>query len=231
MKSPSIPPKISVIVTCYNLEEYLDECMDSIKQQVYQAHEVILVHDGCKEKAKAYNGVTTIFCSKNNGVARSRDMGFKISTGDHIVFFDGDDVMPYNYLLELQKQDYDVVYPNCIIWTGWGNSGGQNVFHEAPASVKIKQLLVKNEILMPAMFKRKWYDEVEGFDPTLELFEDYDFWLRIMNKGAVFKKSSAFMYYRQRTLSRNHKKDELKREVYRKIIEKFTLNSKKDSKV
>lgn len=223
--------KISVIVTCHNLEDYLDECIDSIKQQVHQPYEIILVHDGCKEKAKAYAGVTTIFCDKNGGVAKARDMGFKISTGDYIIFFDGDDVMPLNYLKDLVEVEADVVYPSCVVWAGWGNSGMQNVWHEAPNKIVWKKMLKQNEVLMPSLFKREWYDLVGGFDPSLPLFEDYDFWLRILEKGAIFSKSCAFMYYRQRTLSRNHQNDELKREIYKKITEKFTLKEKKSSKV
>lgn len=223
--------KISVIVTCHNLEKYLDECIDSIKQQIFQPYEIILVHDGCVETAKAYTGVTTIFCSKNSGVARARDIGFKISTGDMICFFDGDDVMPLNYLMQMAFTDADVVYPNCVVWAGWGNSGMENVWHEAPAKIVWEKMLKMNEVLMPSLFRREWYDLVGGFDPSLPLFEDYDFWLKILDKGAIFKKSCAFMYYRQRTQSRNHQNDDLKREIYKKITEKFTLKEKKSSKV
>lgn len=223
--------KISVIITCFNLEVYLDECIDSVKQQIRPADEIILVHDGCKEKAKAYTGVTTVFADKNMGVARARDMGFKISTGDYIIFFDGDDVMPLNYLMQMAYTDADVVYPNCVVWAGWGNSGLENMWHEAPNKITMERMLIKNEVLMPSLLKREWYEKVGGFDPSLPLFEDYEFWLRILQKGAIFKKSCAFLQYRQRTLSRNHQNDELKREIYKKITERFTLNNKKASKV
>jgi glycosyltransferase involved in cell wall biosynthesis len=223
--------KISVIVTCFNLEEYLDECIDSIKQQIRQPDEIILVHDGCKGTAKAYEGVTTIFVNKNIGVAKARDMAFKISTGDYVVFFDGDDLMPLNYLMMMAYTEADVVYPNCVVWAGWGNSGMENEWHEAPNKIDMKRMLKMNEVLMPCLFKRDWYNMVDGFDETLPIFEDYDFWLKILDKGATFKKSNAFMMYRQRTLSRNHQSDEMKREIYKKITEKFTLNDKKDSKV
>jgi glycosyltransferase involved in cell wall biosynthesis len=230
-KITTSPKKISVIITCYNLEKYLDECIDSIKQQIKPADEIILVHDGCKETAKAYTGVTTVFCDKNIGVARSRDLGFKISTGSHIIFFDADDKMPLNYLKELSEVDADVVYPNCVLWSGWGNSGNKNIWHESPNKIIWKKMLIQNEVIMPSLFKREWYNKVGGFDDSLQMFEDYDFWLKMLDKGAIFKKSSAFMYYRQRTLSRNHQFGELKVEIYKKITEKFTLNSEKPSKV
>lgn len=223
--------KISVIVTCHNLEKYLYECIDSIKQQILQPHEIILIHDGCTEAAKAYTGVETVFLSKNVGVARARDIGFKMSTGDYIVFFDGDDVMPLNFLMQMAYTEADVVYPSCVVWSGWGNSGLANIWHEAPNKIIFEKNLKMNEILMPSLFKREWYDKVSGFDTELPIFEDFDFWMRILQKGAVFKKSCAFMYYRQRTQSRNHQTDDLKREIYKKIQEKLTLNSKISSKV
>lgn len=226
--------KISVIITCYNLETYLDECVDSVKQQIRPADEIILVHDGCKETAKAYAGVTTIFCDKNKGVSSARDIGFKISTGDYIVFLDGDDVLPLNYLMQMAYTDADVIYPNCVVWAGWGNSGLQNVWHEAPAKITMEKMLIKNEVLMPSLFKREWYIKCGGFDKSLPLFEDWEFWVNCLSKGAVFKKSCAFLMYRQRTLSRNHQKDELKKEIYKKVSEKYknlTLNKKNASKV
>lgn len=219
--------KISVICTCFNLEEYLDECIDSIKQQIFKAHEIILIHDGCNKTAKAYSGVNTVFLDKNIGVSKARDLGFKISSGDYIVFFDGDDIMPLNYLLELQKEEADVVYPNCILWAGWGGSGLQNEWHEAPKTIKLKDMMKMNSVLMPSLIKRETYIDVGGFDETLPIFEDYDFFLRILIKNGNFKKSKAFLMYRQRTLSRNHQNDEIKREIYKKITQKVTLKQKK----
>lgn len=226
--------KISVCITCYNLEKYLDECVDSVKQQIRPADEIILVHDGCQETAKAYTGVTTIFADKNMGVVRAREMGFKISTGSHLLFLDGDDVMPLNYLLEMAKIEADVVYPNCVVWAGWNNSGLENVWHEAPNKITLNKMLIRNEVLMPSLFKREWYDKVGGFDQSLPLFEDWDYWLKCLSKGAVFKKSQAFLMYRQRTLSRNHQKEEIRKEVYEKVVKKYknlTLNDQKGSKV
>lgn len=226
--------KISVICTCFNLEKYLDECIESVKGQIRQADEIILIHDGCKESCKAYTGVTTVFADKNMGVAKARDMGFKISTGDYILFLDGDDVLPLNYLQEMVKVEADIVYPNCVLWAGWGNSGLANVWHEAPNKITMEKMLIRNSVLMPSLFKREWYIKTVGFDESLPLFEDWFFWLRCLSMGAIFKKSCAFLMYRQRTLSRNHQKDELKQEVHKKVNDYFknlTLNSKKPSKV
>lgn len=222
--------KISCIVTCFNLEKYLDECIDSIKQQIRPADEIILIHDGCKETAKAYTGVTTIFCDSNIGVSKARDMGFKISTGDHIVFFDADDKMPLNYLMQMAHTDADVVYPNSVLWCGWGNSGIDNVWHEAPNKIVWNKMLKMNEVLMCSLFKREWYEKVGGFDYSLPIFEDFDFWLKLLDKGAVFKKSSAFMYYRQRTQSRNHQDDAVKRQIYKQITDKYAKDVKSSEK-
>lgn len=215
--------KISICVTCYNLEDYLDECIDSVKQQILQPYEIILVHDGCKGTAKAYDGVTTIFSDRNKGVSKARDMAMRLSSGDYIVFLDGDDVLPLNYLMQMAHTNADVVYPNCVIWAGWNNSGLQNNWHEAPDTVSLKDMFIKNEILMPSMFKREWYDKVGGFDETLPLFEDWAFFLEMMYQGATFKKSCAFMMYRQRIKSRNHQNEEFKKEVYQKVRKRYPV--------
>lgn len=212
--------KISVCITCHNLEKYLDECVDSVKQQILAPFEIILVHDGCKETAKAYTGVTTIFADKNMGVAEARDMGLKISKGDYILFLDGDDVLPLNYLLEMDKISADVVYPSCVLWSGWGNSGLKNVWRESINKITFEIMLKQNEVVMPSLFKREWYKKVGGFDRTLSMFEDWDFWLKCLRQGAVFKKSRAFLMYRQRTSSRNHQSGEERKKVFTSIREK-----------
>lgn len=217
--------KVSVIITCYNHEDYLDEAINSIRGQIEQPDEIILVHDGCTKQCKAYGNVTTVFSAKNQGVCKARDIGFKISTGSHIIFYDADDVMPPNYIKEMVAVDADVVYPNCVVWSHWGESTYANGWHEAPEKVKMEKMLQRNEILMTSMFKREWYDKVGGFDETLPLFEDYSFWLKCLSLGAVFKKSRAFLMYRQREKSRNHQSDEIKVKTYRKIVEPY-LNAR-----
>lgn len=96
-------PLVSVIVTVYNLEKYLDICVDSIVNQTYSNLEIILVDDGsednsgrkCDEYAKCDARIKVLH-KKNGGAVSARKAGIEIATGDYIGFVDGDDWIENN---------------------------------------------------------------------------------------------------------------------------------------
>ena len=93
-------PLISVIVPIYNVENYLDKCIDSIVNQTYKNLEIILVDDGspdrcpsiCDEWAEKDSRIKVIH-KKNGGVSSARNAGINIAKGDYIGFVDGDDII------------------------------------------------------------------------------------------------------------------------------------------
>ena len=93
-----LEPKISIIVTIYNTESYLDKCIQSIINQSYTNIEIILVNDGstdnsldiCRKYEQIDNRITVI-TSNNEGLIRARKKGIINSTGDYIAFVDSDD--------------------------------------------------------------------------------------------------------------------------------------------
>lgn len=91
--------KISVIVPVYNVEKYLEECIDSILNQTYTNLEIILVDDGskdnsgliCDKYADKDNRIKVIHKS-NGGLSSARNAGLDSATGDYIMFCDSDDM-------------------------------------------------------------------------------------------------------------------------------------------
>ena len=110
---------ISVIVPVYNVEKYLEECLDSIQNQTYSDIEVILVNDGSTDKSKEICGK---YCKQDNrfqllnqenqGLSAARNNGVAASTGEFIAFVDSDDIILPNYLETLMyymREDVDIV--------------------------------------------------------------------------------------------------------------------------
>ena len=110
---------ISVIVPVYNVEEYLEECLESIKNQTYTNIEVILVNDGSTDGSRE---ICERFCQKdsrfklinqeNQGQSVARNRGVKESVGKFIMFVDSDDVINKNLLevlLPYMKTEVDIV--------------------------------------------------------------------------------------------------------------------------
>lgn len=90
--------KVSVIVPVYNVELYIDKCIDSIVNQSYKNIEIILVDDGSKDssgkicdKYQNKDERIRVFHKVNGGLSSARNYGIKKATGDWYVFVDSDD--------------------------------------------------------------------------------------------------------------------------------------------
>lgn len=89
---------ISIVVPIYNMEKYLERCLNSIMQQIYTNIEIILVNDGsndnslliCKEYQKK-DARIKIIDKQNEGVSVARNIGIESATGKYIGFVDPDD--------------------------------------------------------------------------------------------------------------------------------------------
>ena len=110
---------ISVIIPVYNVENYLEECLNSVQHQTYTNIEVILVNDGSTDNSKMIcerycqeNRRFHLISQTNQGQSVARNTGVVASTGEYIAFVDSDDVIKANYLEELMKYmtaDVDIV--------------------------------------------------------------------------------------------------------------------------
>lgn len=100
--------KISVVVTVYNDQTYLAQCVQSLLDQTYEDYEIILIDDGstddsgayCDQYAKMHAQVRVIH-SQNQGVGAARNLGVKNACGELITFVDADDFVGSDYLSQL----------------------------------------------------------------------------------------------------------------------------------
>lgn len=107
-------PKFSIIVPVYNVEDYIEKCLESIKNQTYKDYEVIIVNDGSKDKSieKAKKYPYKIINQKNMGLSAARNTGIKHATGDYLIFLDSDDYIEKDLLRQINnslKNDPDIV--------------------------------------------------------------------------------------------------------------------------
>lgn len=124
--------KISVIVPIYKVENYLDRCVNSIRNQTYDNLEIILVDDGspdrCGEMCDAYakedNRIKVIH-KENGGLSDARNKGIEAATGEYLAFVDSDDWLDLDMLELLYKMvkkhgadiaecSYRNIYKDCI---------------------------------------------------------------------------------------------------------------------
>ena len=90
---------VSIVIPVYNVEKYLDECIQSAINQTYKNIEVIIINDGstdnCDEICKKYQNYDKVIyiSKKNEGVSVARNIGMEKAKGKWIMFVDGDDYM------------------------------------------------------------------------------------------------------------------------------------------
>lgn len=105
--------KLSLIIPMYNVESYISECINSIKNQITDEVEVIIIDDGStdnskkildelifnlpKNKAKQFK----VFSQKNQGQSAARNKALNIACGEYVGFIDSDDILDGNYIKEL----------------------------------------------------------------------------------------------------------------------------------
>lgn len=112
---------ISVIVPVYNVEKYLNQCLESITYQTYKEFEVILVDDGstdgssdiCQKYVKK-DYRFKYFYKENGGLSDARNYGVDKSVGEYLTFIDSDDFIDIDYLKELY---YNLIEQNVDIST------------------------------------------------------------------------------------------------------------------
>jgi len=96
-------PKVSIIVPVYNVEKYLDRCMNSLLNQTLQEIEIILVDDGspdnCPKKCDEYARIdlrVKVIHKENAGLGLARNTGMEAASGEYIAFVDSDDFVELN---------------------------------------------------------------------------------------------------------------------------------------
>lgn len=120
-------PFISVVIPVYNVEQFLEECVDSVLSQTFQDYEIILVDDGatdnsgaiCDEYTKKDNRIKVIH-RKNGGLSAARNTGLDAANGEYVYFLDSDDWLKketLETLVHLAKSDNsDVVFFDAFVF-------------------------------------------------------------------------------------------------------------------
>lgn len=103
-------PLISIIVPIYNVEKYLERCIDSLLRQTYKNIEIILVDDGSTDHSpkmideyQSQNKKIKVIHQKNGGLSNARNNGLEIAKGEYIAFIDSDDYISDDYIEYLYK--------------------------------------------------------------------------------------------------------------------------------
>lgn len=198
---------VSIIVPCYNAEDYIVQCIQSVISQTYQNWELIIIDDASSDFSSSavaslqkHEPRIQLTClDKNQGVANARNIGIARAQGPIIAFLDADDYW-HPQKLELQirlllDENLDICYSSYI-----KISKALSSVVQVPTSVNYKKLLKHNVIACSsAIMRKKALSDIRFLKIG---HEDYVFWLSLLKRGAVAGGlNSPLMYYRADNVS------------------------------
>lgn len=150
---------ISVIVPVYNVEKYLEKCVESILKQKYEYIEILLIDDGSNDKSAEIcddllkkDERIRVLHKKNGGLSDARNEGIRISRGEWIVFVDSDDYIAPNMVMELYNAAKGSNSHLAICGVNFIDEKGKNVENS-------QECPIKNEVLNSQEIYDKLYKE------------------------------------------------------------------------
>lgn len=202
-------PLISIIVPCYNDGNYIHECLDSIYQQTYQNYEIVIINDGSDDDNtiniinKINHPKIKVLQTRNQGPSKARNYAIKHSSGKYILPLDADNKLGRDFIqeaIEVLEKRANVKIVNCDLIIFGAKKGYKNF-----DTYSIEKLLCENIIECASVYRRSDFDKTKGYNSNMkETFEDWDFWLSILeNGGGVHKINKPGIYYRIKKGSRN----------------------------
>ena len=202
-------PTISVIIPAYNVEKYLDKCMNSVLNQSFTDFEVLLIDDGAKDStvqlcdkyAEKDTRVKT-YHKKNGGLSDARNYGLERISGKYVTFIDSDDYIDDNYL----KYMYDLILKeNAQICMVQGQLLLENEEpHKFPINVEkcvsteeaIRMMLLRKEATHTSWGKLYDVSLWENIRfPKGQNYEDYATTYHVFSKATRVAYSDAKLYY------------------------------------
>lgn len=189
-------PKVSVIVPFYNVEKYIEKCLETLVNQTLDDIEIILVNDGSKDKTvdivekykEMYSNKIVYLEKENGGLSDARNYAIPYARGEYIAFLDSDDYVETNMYKEMyeiaQKENSDMVECN-FIWeypnkTRIDSGTTYNNKHEMIEKIRVvawnklikREILEKSKVQFPKGYR---YEDVEFTYKLIPFLEKVSF--------------------------------------------------------
>lgn len=193
-----VPPKVSVIVRTKNRPELLFHALSSIVNQSYPCIEILVINDGgvnveesVFEKFDDIADIHYFNNFENNGRSRAANIGLLNASGDYIAFLDDDDWLDENHFSQLiagvikEKHNAEVFYTGVRVINTDKDSETVRVFNDV---FDRNRLFFENYIPINAVLFSRDIVQLYGcnFDEKLDCFEDWDFWLQMLEHTKTF---------------------------------------------
>lgn len=216
-------PKVSLIIPVYNVENYIEKCLDSVVNQTLKDMEVIVVNDGSTDlsKQKIEKYLTKYPWIKylekeNGGLSDARNYGMHHATGEYMAFLDSDDYVENTMYEEMynigKKEDADIVECD-FIWE-YPNKKREDIgviYNSKKEMIEKARVVAWNKLI-----KREILEKTNIKFPVGLRYEDMEFFYKLVpyiNKVSFVKKS--MVHYVQRANSIANTQNTRTKEIFK----------------
>ena len=185
---------VSVIIPCYNVASYLDDCLESVLKQTYNCLEILLIDNNSDDDTaqiilnyvKKYPSQISTYNEIKQGAPYARNLGIEKSKGEWIQFLDADDLLSpekINHQVSLISENTDVIYGSSYKETLKGEQ------YLMPITEDILEGLFATKLgnTCSNLFKKQKLEEIGGWNIGLKSSQEYDLMMRLFMVNAKFK--------------------------------------------
>jgi len=184
-------PLVSIVVTCFNYDEYVAEALNSARDQTWGRLEIVVVDDGSTDssasiiddfKSRAHGREVKVIHQANSGQpAAARNAGIEIAKGELILPLDADDRLAPTMVEEcvneyLDNPDAEIIYTDV---QEFGDSDERITARE----YDLELLKYQNHLSYCSLYPRRGWQEVGGYRLNIRGCEDWDMWLALGLRG------------------------------------------------
>jgi glycosyltransferase involved in cell wall biosynthesis len=198
-------PRVSVLIPCYNLGQYVDEAVASVLAQTFEDVEIVIVNDGSTDPATNRlladyrRPKTRVITTANRGLAAARNLAIAHTTGRYLCALDADDTLAPTYLeraVRLLDADASLTFVSA-----WVQLFGEETWLWKRDRCDLPALLAECTVMTAALVRRDAVLAAGGYDGAMPAQgdEDWDLWISLVERGGRGTiVPEAMLNYRQR---------------------------------
>jgi glycosyltransferase involved in cell wall biosynthesis len=183
--------KVTIFVPCYNMGAYIGDALQSVYAQTYKDYEIIIVDDGSADEytLKQLKNISKrhpeirIYYKENSGLSGAKNYGIERANGEYIVCLDADDRLESTYLEKTVKLMDQKKSDKVAFVTTWVQEFGLRNDIWQTSGFDMPKLLITNVVHAGSIFRKDVWEEVGGFKKVGASYEDWEFWINIVEKG------------------------------------------------
>lgn len=218
MVAPVHEPAISVVMSVCDGERFLDESISSIRQQTFADFEFLIIDDGSKDATlkiihnhAAQDARIRVFSQNNRGLIESLHLGFAEASGTYIARMDADDVAKPERLerqLGFLVSNPQVAVVGTAVATIDARSQVRGIIHPPSDPDTVRRDMRERGCVIfhpTVLIRRNALEQAKGFRKAYRHAEDYDLWLRILDRSDIANIDKVLLAYRRHEWSVSYK--------------------------